>query len=142
MNKIYQIRHLFTPIILGLVGFFAVTGGYIFHPTNISWLGGGFDPTTHYLGWEFYRLGPWEIPLGLNPNYGLEFSNSIVFSDSIPLLAVIFKALESLFILSLPFQYLGIWTFICFILQAYFAWLLIGIFSKNYYFPNYFYRPA
>jgi hypothetical protein len=134
MNKIYQIRHLFTPIILGLVGFFAVTGGYIFHPTNISWLGGGFDPTTHYLGWEFYRLGPWEIPLGLNPNYGLEFSNSIVFSDSIPLLAVIFKALESLFILSLPFQYLGIWTFICFVLQAYFAWLLIGIFSKNYYF--------
>jgi len=134
MHKLYKFRQLLTPIILGLAAFFAVTGGYILHPNNISWLAGGFDPTTHYLGWEFYRFGPWEIPLGLNPNYGLEFSNSIVFSDSIPLFAVIFKALESLVMFSGPFQYLGIWTLICFVLQAYFSWLLIGIFSKNYYF--------
>ena len=33
----------------------------------------------------------WRFPLGSNPNFGDEFGNSIIFSDSIPILAFFFK---------------------------------------------------
>jgi len=83
----------------------------------------------HYLGWAFYRQSPWSFPIGLNPDFGLGFSASIVYSDSIPLLALLFKPFD--FLLSQPFQYLGIWTLLCFILQAFFAWLLIGLITQK-----------
>jgi hypothetical protein len=133
MKKFQRFFNISIPIALGLVTFFAVTGGYILIPANIAWLGGGFDPSTHYFGWAFYRFGSWTIPIGLNPNFGIDFSNSIVFSDSIPIFAIIFKALELLTPLGDSFQYLGLWTLVCFILQYFMAWQLIGIFSANLY---------
>lgn len=102
-------------------------GPSVLDPRNIAWLAGGGDTTQHYLGWAFYRYGPWTNPLGLNPQFGLEVSSSIVFSDSIPLFAFMFKPFTAW--LPEPFQYLGIWMLLCFVLQACFAWLLIGLFS-------------
>lgn len=119
----------FAPIAVGVIGFFLVIGPNVLDPTNIAWLSGGGDTTQHYLGWAFYRYGPWAIPLGLNPHFGLEIGSSIVFSDSIPLMAFLLKPF-SLW-LPEPFQYLGLWMLICFILQAFFAWLLIGLFSSD-----------
>ncbi|PJJ96370.1 hypothetical protein CO641_14060 [Lysobacteraceae bacterium NML91-0213] len=87
------------------------------------------DSAQHFLGWMFYRLGPWTFPIGLNPAYGLEMSSSIVYSDSIPLLAIFFKIFES----HLPesFQYFGLWVLACFVLQAWFGFKLARIVSPD-----------
>ncbi|CAN1500833.1 hypothetical protein MCEZE4_00492 [Burkholderiaceae bacterium] len=126
-----NILSLSIPFALGLFVFWLVVGFSIVNPINIGWLAGGLDPTQHYLGWVFFRQGPWELPWGLNPNFGMSISSSIAFSDSIPLLAFIFKPFS--FLLSEPFQYLGIWTMLCFVMQSVFAWLLMGLASPNLY---------
>ena len=117
------------PFFLGIAAFFLVAGPKILDVGNLIWLGGSLDPAQHYLGWAHYRNGPWSFPIGLNPNNGIDFSNAIVFSDSIPLLAILFKS----FSVFLPptFQYFGLWTLVCFILQAWFSWKLIGLLSSS-----------
>ena len=105
-----------------------VVGPNALNPTILD-LAQGVDPFKDYVGWMFFRNSPWTFPIGLNPTYGLDFSSSIVFSDSIPLMAFVFKAIR--FALPETFQYLGIWTLICFVLQAFFAWLVLGLMTQN-----------
>jgi hypothetical protein len=105
-----------------------VVGPKALNPAVLD-LAQGVDPFKDYVGWMFFRNSPWTFPIGLNPTYGLDFSSSIVFSDSIPLMAFVFKAIH--FALPETFQYLGIWTLICFVLQAYFAWLVIGLMTQS-----------
>ena len=112
----------------GTFAFFSFIGAGALLPKNIAWLNEG-DPATFYLGWSFFRHTPWSIPLGLNPHYGLELSSSILFSDSNPLLAFLFKPFSAL--LPEPFQYFGLWLLICFVLQAWFAYQLMSLISKN-----------
>ena len=128
MNPWAKTFQFIAPLALGVLAFYLVIGPLPLNPSNISWIR-GLDPPTHYLGWVFFRQGPWGFPLGLNPNYGLEISSSIVYSDSIPLLAIFFKCFSN--VLPEKFQYLGIWLFCCFILQAWFSWKLISIISQN-----------
>lgn len=116
------------PILFGIVSFFVVVGPLPLDPSNIGWLN-GLDPSTNYLGWVFFRNTPWTFPLGLNPAYGLDISSSIVYSDSIPLLAIFFKIFSPY--LSEPFQYIGIWILSCFILQAWFSWQLSKLISDH-----------
>ena len=116
------------PVLIGVCSFLIICGPRFLDPTNISWLVGG-DPLQHYLGWAFYRNSPWTWPVGLSPMYGMDFSSSIVFTDSIPLLAIPFKALSPL--LPDTFQYLSIWVMLCFVLQAYFAFRLIGLITNS-----------
>lgn len=77
----------------------------------------------------FFRNSEWSFPIGLNPTYGLELGNAILFSDSNPLLAFLFKPFASL--LPEPFQYSGIWLLTCFVLQAWFGWKLAGLISES-----------
>jgi hypothetical protein len=116
------------PILFGVSAFLLVMGPWALNPQNVSWIH-GLDPQQHYFGWVFYRQGPWSFPLGLNPDYGLSISSSIAFSDSIPIFAFIFKALSPF--LPERFQYLGLWTLLCFVLQAWFAWKLVGLIVKD-----------
>jgi hypothetical protein len=116
------------PLLTGLAAFFLVVGPRVLDTSNIAWLGEG-DPVQHFLGWQFFRQTPWTFPIGLNPGYGLELSNAIVFSDSNPLLAFLFKPLAPL--LPATFQYFGIWLLLCFLLQSWFGWKLAGLFSAN-----------
>jgi hypothetical protein len=118
------------PIMVGIVACLLVVGPHALNPSVLD-LAQGVDPFKDYVGWIFFRNSPWTFPLGLNPTYGLDFSNSIVFSDSIPLMAFLFKAIR--FALPETFQYLGIWTLLCFVLQAYFAWLVLGLMTQNKY---------
>lgn len=115
-------------ILAGFLAYYLIIGPFALHPNNIAWLSNG-DPSTHYLGWLFFRNSEWSFPLGLNPNYGLEISNAIIYSDSNPLFAFIFKIFSKQ--LSETFQYTGLWLLICFILQIYFAFKLIGIFTQD-----------
>jgi hypothetical protein len=116
------------PLLLGVLAFFCVIGPQALDPQNIAWLEQG-DPATHYLGWEYFRHSPWTFPLGLNPFYGLELGNSIIFSDSNPLLALLFKPFNGW--LPATFQYFGLWLLACFVLQAWFAWKLLGLMTGN-----------
>jgi hypothetical protein len=126
-----SLRNLVTngvPFIIGGLAFLVIVGPRVLAPTNIVWLGGG-DPAAHYLGWLFFRNSAWTLPIGLNPAYGLEISNAIIFSDSNPLLAFVFKFLAP--VLSEPFQYFGIWLLACFVLQAWFGWKLVGLVAES-----------
>ncbi len=69
------------------------------------------------------------FPFGLSPEFGIELSSSVVYSDSNPLLALLFKPFSSF----LPdvFQYFGWWLLACFVLQAWFGWRLLGFISNN-----------
>lgn len=116
------------PLLMGVLAFLAACGPRVLDPQNIGWLGGG-DPATHYLGWAFFRHSPWSFPLGLNPSYGLELGSAVIFSDSNPLLAFVFKPFSAW--LPEPFQYFGIWLLLCFVLQAWFAWKLLGLATPN-----------
>lgn len=116
------------PLLIGVLAFFIVIGPRALNPQNIAWLGVG-DPATHYLGWLFFKQSPWTFPIGLNPAYGLELGNGIIFSDSNPLFAFLFKPFASL--LPEPFQYFGIWFLTCFVLQAWFAWKLVGLITPS-----------
>lgn len=91
-------------------------------PGNESWLLKG-DPAQHYLGWQFFRNDLWRWPLGSIQGYGLCAGASVVFTDSIPLLALFFKAVSGL--LPEKFQYFGLWMLACFFLNGYFAYRLL-----------------
>ena len=110
---------------LGLIFGLIFLGPNLLDPQNIAWLAGGLDPTQHYLGWVFYRHSPWAWPAGASPEYGIEIASSIVFTDSIPFLALVFKAFHPF--LPETFQYLGLWTISCFVLQALIAYALSGL---------------
>jgi hypothetical protein len=116
------------PLLLGVFAFFLVIGPRALEPQNIAWLKDG-DPATHYLGWLYFRHAPWTFPLGLNPSYGLELGSAIIFSDSNPLLALLFKPFNGW--LPETFQYFGFWLLLCFVLQAWFAWKLLGLITDN-----------
>ena len=128
MNRLFKYAPLIA-LLIGALSFILVAGVAIIDPKNIVWLTIGDDPAQHYLGWEFFRNSAWAWPVGLNPNYGLGFSSSIVFSDSIPLVAILLKPI-SMF-LGEPFQYLGLWALLGFMLQALFAYLIIRLISQN-----------
>jgi len=100
--------------------------------TSIDWLLGRGDASNAQNGWTFFKNDIWRFPLGKNPNYGLDISTSIIFSDSIPLFALIFKVFKNF--LSENFQYFSFWIFICFFLQFYFSYLIIYKNTNNIYY--------
>lgn len=119
---------LIIPLIIGCIAFLMVVDWRVLDPQNTAWLMSG-DPLQHFLGWQFFRDSSWSLPLGLNPKNGLELSSSIVYSDSIPLIALTLKAFNSF--LPQTFQYFGMWLLASFALQAFFAWKLTSIASEN-----------
>lgn len=119
----------FLPAILGLLAFYLVVGEAVLNPKYTGWLIGRFDPIQHYLGWDFFRRSEWTNPIGLSPTFGLDISSSIVYADSIPLMAIIFKIFDQ--ILPVNFQYFGVWLLICFLLQSYFGWKLATIYFDS-----------
>jgi Family of unknown function (DUF6311) len=90
----------------GLVFFLSVYGLAILNPANIAWLLHS-DPAQHYLGFAFFRRTPWGFPFGLIPTLGAPGGSAIVYTDSIPLLAIPFKMLSPW--LPEDFQYFGWW---------------------------------
>jgi len=101
----------------------------ILNPSHVDWLLSHGDTSMGFIGWHFFRNDLWRFPIGLNWPYGMEIGSSIVYSDSIPLLAIFFKIID--FILPEKFQYFGVWLLICFCLQAFFSMRLISIYTNN-----------
>lgn len=114
---------------LGLLVFLYIYGAGTLNPANTGWLMNAGDLTQHYLGWSFFRNDSWVFPLGKTISYGYPYGISTTYTDSIPLLAIIFKLLSPL--LPQNFQYFGIWELICFAFSGFFAALILRLFTKN-----------
>ena len=131
--NIYLLHFLFCLITIITMKY--LYGLVFIDPTNFSFYynnSNSEDSKMHFLGWHFYRFSAWSSPIGLNPSYGLELSSSIVYSDSIPILAIFFKIFRQL--LSQNFHFFGIWIFICIYFQAYFSFKLLNLYIKEHIF--------
>ena len=73
-------------------------------------------------------MTPWGLPLGANPRFGMEIGSGLAYSDNVPLFSLAFKAIARW--LPTPFQYHGVWLLLCFVLQAWFAWLIVGLVTR------------
>ena len=96
--------------------------------SSVKWLH-SLETSTHQIGWYFFKNDVWRFPFGSNPNYGQTLGNCIVFSDSIPLLALFFKLIKP--IISQDFQYFSFWYFLCFYLQLYFSFKILEKFTNS-----------
>ena len=116
-------------IAIGIATFGALTNWKILNPLFVRWLYWG-DPSTSYLGWQYFRKTPlFQFPIGASPNYGVGFASSIMYTDSVPLIAIPLKYVSLL--LPNEFQYFGIWILAALILQSWFAWKIISRFISN-----------
>ena len=97
-------------------------------PYNTDWLFSQPDMATHYIGWCYFINDNWQFPIGLNPTYGFD-NNSIIYSDSIPIFAFIFKFFK--IFLTNNFSYFSFWVFICFFFQLFFSYKLVFFYTKN-----------
>ena len=104
----YQKKYLL--IIFFLVLSFFLTISFVgienIYFNEVDWLLGSGDKSNAQNGWTFFKNDQWHFPLGKNPNYGLDISTSIIFSDSIPLFAFIFKIFKNF--LGVSFQYFSL----------------------------------
>lgn len=108
-----------TGALLGALVFVVLYGVRVLDPTCVDWVlnDPSPDPSQHYLGWVFYRRSAVRLPyIGANYSAVYPFRTSVVFTDSIPLLAVLGKLLSPL--LPARFQYFGWWGLLCYALQG------------------------
>jgi hypothetical protein len=113
---------------LGVLAYLYLFGPATLNPLNVAWMLQG-DPAQHYLGWQFFRNEPWHWPLGRITRLGIPEGTGIVFTDSIPLLALLLKPFSAF--LPAEFQYFGLWMLACYLLTGYFALRLLGPFTEN-----------
>ncbi|MCL2720432.1 MAG: DUF6311 domain-containing protein [Treponema sp.] len=115
--------------IMGALFFIYVFGIIILDFTYTDWLMTGGDLSQHYLGWKLFRNSSWYFPIGLMDNIVHPYNISIIYSDSIPLFAVIFKIISPL--LPENFQYFGLFGILCYILQGGIGVLIIKRIGGN-----------
>ena len=131
MKKKHFILHQIIFISVSVLFWFYLLGPKYVNPLNQSWLYNG-DLSIYQIGWKFFRDDIWRFPFGLNPNYGIYTGGSIVFSDSIPLLAFIFKIFKNF--IPETFQYFSLWILLCIYLQIYIAYKIIFYYSENFFY--------
>lgn len=129
MNRYQERIGYLLPALLCFGFFWAIFGLKVANPLQLEWLSHG-DMLQSYLGWDYFRKSPWTLPIiGLNPNYGLEIAGSIVYADTNPLLAVIFKVFSAL--LPQHFQYFGLWLLACCMLSAVVSWKILSLYTDS-----------
>lgn len=116
-------------MLLGALCFLVIYGFRVLNPVYDDWLMSGGDLTQHYLGWRFFRESEWLFPIGLMNTIAWPNEVAVIFTDSIPGMAVICKLLSP--ILPETFQYFGLWEILCFMLQGGFAAVLLNFSIKD-----------
>ena len=96
--------------------------------TDNNWLS-SIDMTQDLISWYYFKNDIWRFPVGMNPNYGIDVGNSIVFTGAVPILAIVFKIFK--FILPQDFHFFNIWYFLCFFLQSFVSFCIVKYFTKN-----------
>jgi|GEM_PF-427826 Coproporphyrinogen III oxidase and related Fe-S oxidoreductases len=102
----------------GAIVFLLFYGTSILDFTNIAWLykNPSSDLFQSQLGFDFFRKTSWSLPLGNYNSLLYPFGTSIVYTDSIPLFAIIFKFFNA--VLPAQFQFIGLWGLLCYCLQG------------------------
>jgi len=128
VKKTSLLKYQFFIIIISTILWCYLLGFNFINPINSDWLYLG-DFSQVQLGWKFFKNDVWRFPIGSNPNFGMYFDGSIIFSDSIPIFAIFFKVIR----IFLPenFQYFSLWVLLCIYLQFFFAFKIIFKFTKN-----------
>ena len=114
------------PLILFLL-FFHIE---IIDPRNVGWLLKG-DWGQHFLGWEAFRHDVWRWPLGASRLLDWPTGETLVYTDSNPLLALFLKPFSA--ILPDPFQYIGPWFLYCLYIQYFLSYKIISKIVNNFY---------
>ena len=107
------------PIFIGVLTFLIIYGIAPLNPQNDAWIMAGYDGNDimqHYSGWLAFRDSAWRFPIGLAEDMAVGDGTFISYTDSIPWVAVFFKMFRNF--LPETFQYFGIYTLLCYILQA------------------------
>ncbi len=120
-NKDYfnRIAIVAAGIAVGLAAFLSIYGFIPLNAANDRWMMHGYDEPDilqHYAGWLAFRNSEWHFPLGLVDTMGR--ATYITYTDSIPLIAIVSKLLLQAVRYAGTFQYFGIYTLGCYILQA------------------------
>ncbi|MBQ7582251.1 MAG: hypothetical protein IJU25_05480 [Lachnospiraceae bacterium] len=127
-NEYYAL--FLTGCLMGVLCFIAVYGVKILNPGYDAWLlNGDLDLMQHYIGFGHYRNSSWTFPIGLISTLSKPYPMSVIYTDSIPLIAVFFKILSPL--LPETFQYFGLYGCLSFALQGGCAMLLLHRVIKN-----------
>lgn len=123
---------LIVPCLLGGILFLIIYGLTPLNVKNDSWIMAGYDETDiiqHYSGWIAFRNSEWAFPIGLAGDMACEDGTYISYTDSIPWVAIVFKLIRG--ILPDTFQYFGIYTLLCYILQGVAAFNIIFYKCRN-----------
>lgn len=99
--------------LLGFGYFVYAFGVHYLNPTWDTWLY-HMDRFHAYIGWAYFRYEPWTVPLGAISKYAAPLGTTIGFTDSAPIVAVLFKLLSP--ILPSGFQYFGLFLASCYVL--------------------------
>lgn len=121
--------HYWVIALLSVTAFVLLYGYKIINPSYTDWLLGKGDLSQHYIGWQAFKNGNWLFPIGLTDQLAYPTRTSVIFTDSIPILAVFFKLFRA--ILPTEFQYFGIWGILCFVLLGIFSARIIERFVPN-----------
>lgn len=129
-NKASLINLVFL-ILSALVGAFVFLLYFeieILNPKNISWITSG-DRLQHYLGSYAFRLDDWHFPLTKTTLIAYPEGVSIIYTDSNPLVSILFKLLKPIF--PPEYQFFGLWFLLCWMLQGLLAFLVVKRLTKN-----------
>ncbi|HEX4159038.1 MAG TPA: DUF6311 domain-containing protein [Rhizomicrobium sp.] len=130
MKKIdtYQIMFWCIALVAGVLDARLLVGSRHLNPHDLSWLSG--DSAQSEIGWEFLRHEKiWTFPLTWVGNLDYPTGVSASYLDFIPLMAVLFRPFAGL--LPEDFQYLGIYTILCCVLQTYFGLRIMSLFANR-----------
>ena len=115
----------FISLLIGAVIFVIFFGVTSLNPSNIDWISiSHSDLRAHYLGWEFFRRSEWLFPLGVFNTLSYPVYTSVLNTDSLPFLAIVFKFLSDF--LPKNFQYFGWFAISCYMMQSLFGMLIIN----------------
>lgn len=114
-------------VVIGTMSFLIIYGTTPLHVSNDNWIMAAIDEddiVQHYAGWTMYRTGKTTFPIGMISDMARGTGTTLTYTDSIPIVAIVLKLVFKAINYTSDFQYFGLFTLLCFILQAYAAGLL------------------
>ena len=98
------------------IGFFLFPWDFL-NPFSVDWVWGSGDFEQHFIGWQFFLREPlFQFPLAKLNLYGDGIAKSIIFTDSIPIIAIPLKIFAGQ--VKAEFQYFGLFVLSSLVLQA------------------------
>lgn len=116
--------------LLGILCFVFIYGIKVINPLYDAWIFyGDMDIQQHYVGFCHLRNASWSFPLGIIRSLSEPYDMSVIYTDSIPLFALIFKVFSG--VLPVHFQYFGLFGLMSFALMGGVSVILIRRFTDR-----------